>query len=49
MKNQRRNFIKSSVALASLTVLPSQLIASKTKNILKIECLEKDFWELFSS
>ena len=35
MKNQRRNFIKSSVALASLTVLPSQLIASKTKNILR--------------
>lgn len=24
-------------------------ITSKTKNILKIECLEKDFWELFSS
>ena len=35
MKNQRRNFIKSSVALASLSVLPSHIIASTKKNILR--------------
>jgi len=35
MKNQRRNFIKSSVALASLSVISPQILASTKNNILR--------------